>query len=321
MRLDFVLLVVDDVPEGVDQATKTLQDYLHTKGLALDKRVAKDLSERGLRELARSSGKDLDLVMVDYHLGQFGGEGASAAKRLRNELPYTEMLFYSSDKEADLLGSLAAQVVPGVFVARRENLDEALKGLADTVIGKVVDINHMRGLAMAEVAEMDVLMEETLAGVFGSADDGVVAAGTRTVEQLRERLQRDARRVEKLHQEEGLTAVVRLRRIFSAMWKYQAITRVGRCLQDGASDALTVLGSYDTEILGNRNILAHAKEEMTDDGKVVLRSIKHDGGIVTIDDVWMIAFRRHLRRHREALVTLCTTIRRRFSTPEDPENS
>ena len=321
MRLDFVLLVVDDMPEGVDQATKILEEYLDTKGLMLDKRVATDLSGLGLRELARSSGKDFDLVMVDYHLGQFGNDGASAAKRLRNELPYTDMLFYSSDKEADLLGSLASGGVPGVFVATRDNLDEALKGLADTVIGKVVDVNHMRGIAMAEVAEMDVLMEETLTRAFRSTDGGVLAAGARTMEKLRESIQRDGQRVETLHQEEGLAAVVRQGRIFSSMWKHQAVIRVGRCVQDGASDALTVLGSYSTEIIDNRNVLAHAKEEMTDEGEIVLRSIKRDGGLVTIDDTWMIGFRRQLRKHRQALNSLCRTIDHRFSTPEDLENS
>ena len=48
----------------------------------------------------------------------------------------------------------------------------------------------MRGIAMAEVAEMDVLMEETLAHAFRHADSGAVEeAKTRTIEKLRERME------------------------------------------------------------------------------------------------------------------------------------
>ena len=61
------------------------------------------------------------------------------------------MVFYSSAPLSELLAELAGHQVAGVFVANRQTIGEALIGLADTVIGKAVDLSHMRGIAMAEV--------------------------------------------------------------------------------------------------------------------------------------------------------------------------
>ena len=315
MKLEFSLLVVDDAPGGIEQAIETLADYLGTRGFTLDSRIVNDLSEQGLRRLARSAGKDYDLVMVDYNLGQPDIiDGAGAAEQLRRELPYTDMIFYSSISEADLLGELAKHSVPGVFVARRDNLDEALTGLADTVIGKAVDLNHMRGIAMAEVAEMDVLMEETLVHAFQHADNvSVAAAKTRTIEKLREKVEKDSTLLQERLDGVDLSDVVRDSRLFTSAHKYQAIRRVAKDLPEKPSQALTVLQSYETVIIGNRNMLAHVKEESTEDGKAILRSIKDD---VIIDDNWMIEFRQNLRRHRDALTLVCEAIDDHFGIAE-----
>ena len=318
MKLEFSLLVVDDAPGGIEQAIETLADYLGTRGFTLDSRIVNDLSEQGLRRLARSAGKDYDLVMVDYNLGQPDIiDGAGAAEQLRRELPYTDMIFYSSISEADLLGELAKHSVPGVFVARRDNLDEALTGLADTVIGKAVDLNHMRGIAMAEVAEMDVLMEETLGRFFRSSNELVVAAGERTIGNLRKGIEKGLKQLEKNYEEGGLPGLVSDGRLFSFTNKYWAIRRAVKCLPEKPSDAMSVLESYEDEIIRKRNMLAHVKEA-TEDGKTILRSIKDD---VIIDDNWMVDFRQNLRTQRDALTTVCEAIDDHFGIAEAPHDS
>ena len=318
MKLEFSLLIVDDAPDGIEQATETLDEYLKAKGFTLKSRIVDDLSEQGLQQLARSAGKDYDLVMVDYNLGQASINGAAAAERLRRGLQYTDMIFYSSLPEADLLSKLAEHSVPGVFVARRDNLDEALTGLADTVIGKAVDLNHMRGIAMAEVAEMDVLMEETLKRASQSANERIVAAGERTIGKLREGIEKDMKRLEKSYKEGGLPRVIGNGRLFSFANKYWAIRRIIKCLPEKPSEAMNVLESYQDEIIRKRNMLAHVKEESAEDGKTILRALR---GNVVIDDNWMNGFRQNLRRHRDALTVVCKAIDDHFGTeaPHDSE--
>ena len=74
------------------------------------------------------------------------------------------------------------------------------------------------------------------------------------------------------------------------------------------TQALQTLRTYDTDIIKNRNTLAHAKEEAQSDGTVHLRSIKRGQPPVEIDDAWMIDFRGKLRAHRAALAEICEAL-------------
>lgn len=310
MKLEFQLLIVDDNPGSVKQATDILADYLDTKGFSLKCHFAEDLSRAGLRALARQSGRDFNLVAIDYHLGRSDTDGADAAARMRRELQYTDMVFYSSKPEVNLFDELAKQQVAGVFIAQRNDLGDALKGLADTIIGKAVDLNHMRGIAMAEVAEMDVLMEEVLERAFASSDKELVEKGSRTLEKLLEGAEANLVRLKHLVDAQQVLDVVTDNGLFSSAHRYMAINRVAKCLDEKPADAIGVLKTYEPDIIHNRNTLAHAKEDVAADGTITLRAIKRGKESVTIDDAWMVSFRSKLRDHRAALVTICDALDR-----------
>lgn len=308
MRLAFKLLVIDDNPGSIDGAIRIFGDRLAAVGFALDVRVAEDLTEKGIRNLARREGRDYDLVIVDYNLGRDDTNGATAAARVRGQLPYTDVIFYSSDQSANLLGELANQGVAGVFVARRQELDEALVGVANTIIGKAVDLSHMRGIAMAEVAEMDVLMEEILERVFASGDERFLAKGNETLAKLLESAREGVARLEPMVEERRILDVVLDSRLFSSANKYMAVRRVAKCLPAKPTAALAMLNSYEADVILNRNTLAHAKEEVDGEGVCTLRSIKKGQPPIVIDDAWMTDFRTKLRDQRAALTEICEAL-------------
>ena len=316
MKLEFTLLVVDDVPDNVEQAIQILDDHLSGRGFSLKQEVAVDLSEQGMQELARSQGRNYDLVMVDYNLGEDGLDGAQVARQLRQKLLYVDMVFYSSISVSELLVHLARHEVSGVFAERREDLGDALVGLADTVIGKAVDLNHMRGIAMAEVAEMDVLMAETLVRVFQSNNEQIKAARNRTIARLRDGMEENSRGIKTCLDEGGLPLVVKDSRLFSSTNKYQAIRRVARCLSEQPREELNVLRSYDEDIIKNRNMLAHVREDSSENGKTILRSIGRNQREIIIDDDWMTNFRQKLQKHMSVLVIICEALNRQFGVAE-----
>ncbi len=219
------------------------------------------------------------------------------------------MVFYSSDPSVDLYGELAKQRVPGVFVSARQDLDDALKGLADTVIGKAVDLNHMRGIAMAEVAEMDMLMEEVLAQVFSSVDEKLRNKASETLTKLLDDFRKELEKLQELVGEGQILDVVTNARLFSSMHKYKAINRVTKGLVKKPTAAIEILKTYEADILRNRNTLAHAKEETDVNGTVTLRAIKRGQPALTIDEEWMVSFRSKLHNHRAALETVCEALR------------
>jgi len=317
MKLEFVLLVVDDEPDNLVQAINILRDHLDAKGFSLkEKEVRTDFSEQGMKNLARSQGKSYDLVMVDYDLGQEGRDGARVAHQLRQELPYVDMVFYSSISVSDLLGRLASHEVSGVFAERRESLDDALIGLADTVIGKAVDLNNMRGIAMAEVAEMDVLMEQTLVRVFQSKNEQVEAAKDRTIEHLQERMEKSSIRLQNRIEEGGLSKVVSDSLLFPLTNKYRAIRRVAKNLSEELRKELEITRSYEEDIIQNRNMLAHVRENVRNDGETVLLSMGRNSEEVVINEAWMTEFRNKLREHKEALDKICNALNGRFGAAE-----
>ena len=178
----------------------------------------------------------------------------------------------------------------------------------------------MRGIGMAEVAEMDLLMEETLERVFQSSHEGIVAAKCRTMKQLRESKEDGLRSLDETYGSGGLSAIVADSRLCSSFDKYRAVNRVARQLGDKPGEALEVLSTYEEDIIRNRNMLAHVKEETKPDGTTTLRSVGRDGGNVVIDDGWMEQFRRQLRAHRTALTTVCGALDREFGVADTEQN-
>ena len=92
-----------------------------------------------------------------------------------------------------------------------------------------------------------------------------------------------------------------------------AIQRVAKCAEPKPSEELSQLRSYVKEVTGIRNVLAHAKENVDEDGNVVLESLKGREA-VTITDEWMADCRRDLRRHREALSAVCARLDECFAS-------
>lgn len=312
MRLRFQLLVVDDNPDSIGNSVQSLRDHLEATGFTLEVRVASgaDLSPERLRAIARQSGKEFNLVAVDYNLGREDVNGARAAQLLRTRMRFTDMIFYSSDPGIRLLDELANQNVAGVFISTRDELDDGLKGLADTIIGKAVDLNHMRGIAMAEVAEMDVMMEEVLEMIFSCSDPSVAKKAKRTLDRLLEGGKEALRKLEEVVAGGDILAILPNTEVFGSGKRFQAINRVVSVLQDGPIDALKAFGTFEGDIIANRNTLAHAKEEIAADGTVTLRSARRGAEPIVINDAWMVEFRGKLRVQRQALGEICGALER-----------
>ena len=224
------------------------------------------------------------------------------------QLRYTDMVFYSSNPAAELLAELAKQKVAGVFVARRQDLDDTLTGLADTVIRKSVDLTHMRGIAMAEVAVMDTLMEETLCRALQSAHALPREAANALVTAISKKLNKDAKWLRARVQQGEFLDVVGNSRLFTFAHKYQLVRNIAKGLPDCPTDLLDRLKPFANDIGPRRNKLAHVKAETRPDGTVVLRSIKPGEEDVIIDEAWMQELRGLLKGHKPALAELCETL-------------
>lgn len=320
MKLAFQLLVVDDQPEDLRSAVSILQEHLDSKGFDLVRTDLPALSGPDWNAI-RNQGRSYDLVMVDYNLSP-SEMGNVAAKLLRVALPYTDIIFYSAERRTELLRLLAEEQVEGVFVAHRQELDEPLVGLADAVIGKAMDLNHMRGIAMAEVSEMDTLMEELLVSVFKLDRSEIHTVSEETINRLKGSMASISKQFDQhLKKSTDLSTIVSDGRIFSHHHKFATLKNLAKLLPDThLGPSLEMLRSFQDDITSIRNRLAHGKEDSDENGNVVLRSIRSGGDPLITDERWMIATRRNLRKHRETLEALCSALRRYFGLAEPSDD-
>ncbi|MEQ8450051.1 MAG: hypothetical protein RIB97_10240 [Nitratireductor sp.] len=161
---------------------------------------------------------------------------------------------------------------------------------------------------MAEVAEMDVLMEEVLERAFSSTDPELLAKGKETLEKLLAGAEQHLGRLRELVEAGAVLDVVTDSLLFSSMQRYKAINRIVKCLAEKPTEAIDVLKTYDPDIIQNRNTLAHAKEDISEDGAVTLRAVKRGKPAVVINDEWMVSFRGMLHKHKAALITVCDAL-------------
>ncbi len=316
MKLVFRLLVVDDDATGsVANALESLRDWLADRGFDLECCEPSDPSRKGLRAVVQQKGKQFDMVMVDYDL-QRSETGDDVTAWLRRQLRYTEMVFYSGLPPKELYKKLVDKEVEGVFVAQRGELDDVLRQLAEIVVGKAVDLNHTRGIAMAEVAEHEILMLETLDLALSRADgprcEGLVE---RTAEKLVESKEELVESVRKALRAKGLRQVIHDGRMFTAGDKTRAMRRILKGVTEDVGEARTTFDKYDVEVLGRRNVLAHVREETGAGDEVVLRAKSAQGHEeITVDERWMTECRTVLRKHREALERLCQAVKNSVGT-------
>ena len=297
MNLSFSVLVVDDQPDAIAQAVESLREHLDEWGFALSTQEVVPSSRDELRSQVVDAGREYDLVIVDYRLGLDGRDGAVVAQELRHGiLPYTEMVFYSSDSSANLLRTLAEKEVEGVFVATRDHLDEKLRGVADIIIRKAIDLDHMRGIAMAAVADLEMMMKGALGKASACSCARCVAAVKRTIRRVGER---HAERVEEYRElaPKGLSFVLDEVGMCDAEQKARGIVRVIKQRSEPElrfdSEAIGTLTADHTDILKKRNSLAHSPASLL-------------GDLGTEDG--MREFRRRLRQHTRSVVTICDAI-------------
>lgn len=306
MKLEFRLLIIDDTAGSVQAAIRQLETHLANRGFSLEPLYAGDLSIAGLRQLTRRQGRNFDLVIIDYNLGREDTDGSDAAHEMRRELQYTDIIFFSSAGGNDLLQRLASKNVAGVFVSSRIDIGDAMIGIADTIIGKAVDLTHMRGIAMAQVAEMDVLMEETLSTALSCKREIFPGEAKRILVEAMGTVERATKRLQPLVDENDVLSLISNGALFSSFQKYQAVRALAKLLPEKPVDHLNALKTYDKDVIDNRNALAHAKEQFdVESDTTSLRSIRAGAAPLLIDDRWMIDFRTKLSSHRASLSAVC----------------
>ncbi len=166
MKLKYQILWIEDTKKSIEIKIKRIRKYLEDDyGFVCTDDDIEILNYDEFKEkyVENDSGINLnkfDLMLIDFDLGSEKKRGDELIRLIRKGI-YSEILFYSSHYDA-LQSTLNNHFIDGVFTSNRAELESKIKKLIKVTIKKVQDVNNLRGLIMAEVAELDIIKEDII---------------------------------------------------------------------------------------------------------------------------------------------------------------
>jgi hypothetical protein len=202
---------------------------------------------------------EVDLILVDWDLGN-GIVGQDAIAEIRSTVPYKDVVFYSAQTAPDALRKAAFDKgVEGIYCASREQLVDEVLGVFESLVKKVLDLDHARGIVMGATSDIDYIVNECLLVVHGKFDQG--GKDTMLKEGLGYIQKRIAELTETARKLEGATT---LAEFFEAHMILTANDRL-RMLAGALKAAAFVahkgyrphIVAYQQKVVPDRNILGH----------------------------------------------------------------
>lgn len=258
MRLDFNVLWVEDLQDNVQAQKQRLERLVKNEGFRLQVRFAASVAE-ALEYLSDDIFSDhIDLILMDYNLGP-GPNGDKGLIEIRSLMPYKEIVFYSAQAANSLRDILIATNVNGVYLSTREDLPETASGVFDTLVKKVIDIDHSRGIVMGTTSDIDHFVNECLTAIFDRCGEnarlGALAIIQKHMKEKRKDFEKNATKVEQ---------VTHVSELFDKHTVYTSVDRLNLLRKifetnDLYSDKWDNMKDYVPQIIQKRNDLAHVQ--------------------------------------------------------------
>lgn len=303
MRLDFNVLWVEDQESAVDSQRERIAYLLRQQGFRLratfepDVESAKTLLSDGIYE------DHVDLILMDYDLGP-GPRGDTGLAEIRKILPYKDLIFYSA-LPGDLSQNAKVTEIGGVFLANRLDLPEVVFGVFETLVKKVLDIDHSRGLVMGAASDIDDHVIDCLTWAFDGCDPtaqaNILEAIRSRVPELRANYEKDLAELEAV---QHVSDLVDRHASYTSRDRVILLRKALKIIS-AHEDKDAVIVKYTEEIIPKRNDLAHVRvEETAGFGR---RLVNRKGEEFTTAQ--MVKLRQELLESREMFEALSEALR------------
>lgn len=294
MRLKYNILWFDDGTEWIESVEDNIKEFLLENGFILNydnHKNANKLDE--VIDNIKNNTQDVDIILMDYKLLN-QDKGDALIKRIRQQEVLTEILFYSQD--APVRDKFKEECIEGIYFSNRSDFLDRLFQIIPHTIKKVLDLNNMRGLVMAETSSMDLLLNELLLNMFLLLDKYDTCRRQEIVDKVFEKRLEHAHRIKEIeHQivkiegkskiqfninvinkQEYLDDISILLENIEPSDRYQAVNKLYKIIKEKDkvkvdASKFGIFKKYEDEIIKIRNVLAHVHEDFVD-GKTVLKS-------------------------------------------------
>lgn len=289
MKLEYKVLWFDNDPELFDSMGDEIEEMKKTIsgwGFIPNVRLVTDPDEF-------SSWKpfaEIDLVVVDFNLEQHG-QGQDFIQGIRSKQVFTEVIFYSAQAASELWDAVRDKELEGVYIANKDNVIPRILVIGLHTLRKVLDLANMRGIVMAEVGDLDILLGEILTLALNGAPEDVQ-------QEVFKRFHEDA--------SDGVTGMQQGLLDFAQAPSIEGLLAL--CDSDKRWSNFNRIkkrhdylksrsfGNYQSDVLKPRNFLAHGVPEKLDDGTL---RFTHRNGSYDFNEQVSEQLRKKIIHYRE----------------------
>lgn len=284
MRLDFNVLWVDDQPAAIQAQITRIAGYMKEQGFQFTPTLCHSTNELEAKLAEDVFVDEIDMVLVDWDLGA-GARGQDAIERIREKIRYKDVVFYSAQTAPNTLMDLVrANDLEGVYCCTRTDLVNEVEGVFDSLIKKVLDLDHTRGIVMGATSDVDHMVNECLGTIHASLnDDGkkqFIAAALVAVDKKLKELNKLG---EKLRTRTDIADFYKAHMLFTSMERLKllkSVLKAGGSHENPGAHASVV--KYMEEVVPERNDLGHVV--LVPEGKPTL-VVNAAGNQVGLDDM------------------------------------
>lgn len=260
MRLDFNVLWVDDQPASVANQIKSIKSQMAAEGFEFKPRQCSTINEVEQVVADDIFTDEVDLILVDWDLGN-NLHGEDAIERIRQIVPYKDVVFYSGQASViDLRQKAYKRQLEGVYCASREGLVDEVVGVFDSLIKKVLDLDHTRGIVMGATSDIDHMVNKCLNLAHDKLDD---AGKAKFIEEALKRVAKQVQNIvkngEKLKITPSVEALFEAHMLFTSDHRLRFLAEILSMDEFKAyEDGMTTVKAYRESVVGERNNLGHA---------------------------------------------------------------
>ncbi len=282
MRLDFNVLWVDDQPNAVNAQITRIKAEMADEGFSFNPTQCASIDEVEALIAGEVFQDEVDLILVDWDLGG-GVHGQDVIERVRQVAQYKDVVFYSAQTPAaDLRRMAFERGLEGIFCASREGLIDEVLGVFESLVKKVLDLDHTRGIVMGATSDIDHMIHSCLLHIEAKLDDGgKKALVDQAIKRVQERVKDIAKQGEKLGAATSVTTILEAHMIFGANDRLRMLRRL---LEADANHAQSVdtIKSYMENVVPERNVLGHMVLAPEGRPQAVINS---EGKQINLDDM------------------------------------
>ena len=264
MSLKYRILWIENEEDWVESIEDQIQEYLEDLGFIYEKKLIS-------KEEEDISYNEYDLILMDLNLAD-QPNGAELISKIRDLGVYTDVVFYSASGIDELRAKGREKELEGVFYSGRTpdtTFVKRVRDVIDATLKKVQDLNNLRGLVMAEVSELDAMMDKIIPSYFNN-DERMELFHKHITSNREKTLQKSLNCNSKCQLSWRGISIDEIVPLLDSSQKARAIKIILEQSRPDLYSGSNFYEEYVATIITPRNELAHCKSEARDGVEVLL---------------------------------------------------